>query len=122
MLSYNRLISFNFKIDHGKGLGVDGKYPQLYLWEGGGKDTFPSVGIISCTSPFNEGSSLKHFILDSEVDGGGDFIQCEIFQALPGGKRNQKLGQHRSLQIFQIKIDGQYLPSARVDGRPPTRA
>jgi len=33
------------------------------------------------------------------------------------GKGNQKLGQHRSLQIFQIIIDIQDLPSAWVGGR-----
>jgi hypothetical protein len=41
--------------------------------------------------------SLKIFILDSYVDGGGDFIHREFFQALGEGKRSQKLGQHRSL-------------------------
>jgi hypothetical protein len=31
------------------------------------------------------------------VDGGGDFIQREVFQALPEGKGNQKMGKHMSL-------------------------
>jgi hypothetical protein len=31
------------------------------------------------------------FMLDPQVDGGGDLIQHEIFQALPEGKRSQKL-------------------------------
>ena len=48
---------------------------------------------------------------------GGDFIQCEVIQALPEEKGNQKLGQHRSLSISQIVFDGRDLPSARVDGR-----
>ena len=57
----------------------------------------PLVGIISSTSPFNEGLSLKIFIQGSWVDGDGDFIQHEVFQALPEGKKSQKLGQHKRL-------------------------
>ena len=45
------------------------------------------------------------------MDGGGDFIQRKVFQALPEGKRNQKLGQHKSLQNCQIPINSQDLPS-----------
>ena len=45
----------------------------------------------------DEGLSLKIFIQDSWVDGGGDFIRREVFQALPEGKKNQKLGEYRSL-------------------------
>ena len=72
------------------------------------------AGIISSASPFNEGLGLNFFIQDSRVDGGGDFIQREVFQALPEGKRSQTLEQHRSLQIWQIVIDGRDLSS------PPT--
>ena len=44
-------------------------------------------------------SQLKIFILDSWVDGGGYFIQCEVFQALPGGKRSRgSIGAFRSLK------------------------
>ena len=51
------------------------------------------------------------------MDGGGDFIQREIFQALLEGKRSQKPGRHRSLYISQVIIAGRDLPSARVDGK-----
>jgi hypothetical protein len=40
----------------------------------------PHVGIISSTSSFYEGLSLKIFIQDSWMDKGGDFIQRENFQ------------------------------------------
>ena len=46
----------------------------------------PPVGIISFISHFNEGLSLKIFILDSWLDEGGDLIQHEVFQALHEGR------------------------------------
>ena len=52
----------------------------------------PPVGIISSAIPFNEGLSLKNYIQDSWMDGGGDFIQREVFQTLSEGKRSQKVG------------------------------
>ena len=39
---------------------------------------------------FNEVLSLKIFIWYSWLDGGGDFIQHEVFQALPEGTRSKK--------------------------------
>ena len=48
----------------------------------------PPTGIVSSSSPFNEGLSLKFFILDTWMDRGGDFIQREVFQALPEEKRS----------------------------------
>ena len=56
------------------------------------------------------------------MDGIGDFILREIFQALPKGRRNQKLGQHNNLYISQIVIDDQDLPNRRPDGRHSQRA
>ena len=75
------------------------------------------VGIISSASLFDEGLSLKNFIRDSWVDGGGDFIQHEGFQALPKWRRSQKLGQHRSLYISQIVINDWKFPSPRPHRR-----
>jgi hypothetical protein len=67
---------------------------------------------------FDEGLSLKNFIHDLSVDGGGYFIQCDVFQALPPKeRRSQKLGQHRNLYICQIIIDNRDLPSPRPRGR-----
>ena len=65
---------------------------RAFVWEGRGWGSVPPIGTISRVSPFNEGSSLKNIILDSQVDGGGDFIQCGGFQALSGGKRKPKVG------------------------------
>ena len=48
---------------------------------------FPG-GIISYANPFYEGLSLKIFIQDPWVNGGADFIQHEVFQALPEEKRS----------------------------------
>ena len=56
----------------------------------------PLVGI---TNPLNEGLSLKSFIPNLQVNEGGDFIQREVFQALPKGKRSHKLGQSMA-EIF----------------------
>ena len=39
----------------------------------------------------------KFPIQDSWMDGGGDFIQREVFQALPKKKRSRKLGQPKNL-------------------------
>ena len=63
---------------------------------------FNGVPIISSTSPFNEGLSLKIFILDSQVDGGGVFIQHEVFQAYPRGREARNwgnIGAFRSLRL-----------------------
>ena len=51
--------------NHQKGLGVDGWYLWLYIWEGRGRGSIPFVGIFSLTFSFNEGLSLEIFILDS---------------------------------------------------------
>ena len=67
------------------------------LLEGRGRSLNSPVGIISSANPSIETLSLKNFIQDSWVDGGGDFIQHEVFQALPEGKRSKELGQHRKL-------------------------
>ena len=55
---------------------------------------------------------FENFILDSRVDGGGDFIHREVIQTPPEGKRSQKMGQHKSFQISHIAMDGRDLPSA----------
>ena len=75
------------------GVEVDGSY----LLERRGRSLNPPPPPISSASPFNERLSLKFFIHDSWVDGGGEFIQCEVFQTLPKRKRTQKLGQHKNL-------------------------
>jgi hypothetical protein len=41
---------------------------------------------------FNDGLSLKNFLQDLGVDGGGDFIQLEVFQALPEGRATRSWG------------------------------
>ena len=53
--------------------------------------SIPPGDIISSSSRINELSSLENFILDSQVNGGGDSIQCEVFQALPEGGRKAKV-------------------------------
>ena len=100
-----------------KGLGVDGQYPWFYILGARGRDSNPSIGINSFASPFNDGLSLENFIRALWEDGGGDFVQREFFQALPEGKRGQKLGQHRSFYIYQIVIDAWDLPNRRPHGR-----
>jgi len=50
------------------------------------------------------------------VNGGGDF-NSKVFQALPQEKKNQKLGQHKNLEMFEIAADGRDLPSPRSQRR-----
>ena len=58
-----------------------------------------------------------------ETSSNTKFFKLSLYE----GKGSQTLGQHRSLEIFQIVIDGRDLPSVRVAGRafttprsPPT--
>jgi hypothetical protein len=40
------------------------------------------------------------------MDGSEDFIKREVFQALPEGKRSQKLKQHRTLhELIKKKLN-----------------
>ena len=50
-----------------------------------------------------------------------DFIQCEVFQTLPEGKKNLKLEEHKNLQISHIAIDSQDLPSVLPQGKRSRR-
>ena len=64
MLSYDQLKFYSF---HGWSTKGTSSWwlVALALWEGRGRDSILAVGIISSTSPFIEGLSLKIFILDS---------------------------------------------------------
>ena len=50
------------------------------------------------------------------MDGGGDFIQREVFQALPEGKRSQKLGQHRSLRSLRLQSTAEIFLACELMG------
>ena len=60
---------------------------------------FPEGSLSSWwSSIFDEGLSLKIFIQYSWVDGGGDFIQREVFQALPRGREARIRGNIRTFR------------------------
>ena len=84
-------ISFDFKIGHQQ---QELMARTFNLSEGGGRDSYPYVGIISFLNPINEGPRLENFIQAFWEGGGGDFIQHDVFEALPKETREHNMGQH----------------------------
>lgn len=91
------------------------QYPWLYLWEGRGRTSIHLVGIISSTSPFNEGLSLKissqfHKWMEVEISFNDKCLKLYLKRKVARNWGN--------IEAFkQIALEGQDLPSVIVDGR-----
>ena len=78
--------------------------PWFYHSEGRGKSLSPPPFWHHLLhKSFNEGLSIKKIIQDSWVNRGGDFIQHEVFQALPEGRRNKKLGHIGAFRYVRLQ-------------------